>query len=410
MSPRIVAAAIYGASSANNGEPFAAYTRAGTKPIESVPQLGLHQRSAEWSEGSNILLGSRIEFQGQTVGTVYILAETSDILVHARNYAAIAAAILFLCLMFALLFTGTLRRVLAKPLIGLAETARIVTNKKDYSVRAEEMTDIDEVATLVASFNEMLGQIEARDTALQQAKDELELRVEERTAELTATNRELEAFSYSVAHDLRGPLDAIGNIGFLLEHTPGLPENHGAQKLIGELQLGTSKMAALIDDLLNLSRSTRVGLQTKPIDMSEMVTGILRTLAAAEPERKVEFVVAPRAKVDADENLMRIVLENLVRNAWKYTSKTSGARIEFGFFAEGDDCVYFVRDNGAGFDPLLADRLFQPFQRLHTSREFPGTGIGLATVQRIVARHGGRVWAEGEVGEGATFYFTLGHG
>lgn len=405
-SPRILAAAIYD----SHGEPFAAYTRAGAAPIQSVPPLGQRQRSAEWSEGGNILMGSRIEFQGQKVGTVYILAETSDIFAHSRNYALISVGILLLCLGFALLFTQTFRRVLARPLIGLAETAQIVTNRKDYSIRAADATDVDEVATLVASFNEMLGQIEARDTALQQAKDELELRVSERTAELTAANRELEAFSYSVAHDLRGPLDAIGNIGFLLEHTPGLPDNSGAQKLIGELQLGTRKMAALIDDLLNLSRSSRVDLHTVRIDMSEMATNILKTLANAEPERRVELVVAPHAKVNADENLMRIVLENLLRNAWKYTSKTSRPRIEFGFFAYGPDCVYFVRDNGAGFDPRLADRLFQPFQRLHSSRDFPGTGIGLATVQRIVARHGGRTWASGQVGQGASFYFTLGQG
>ncbi len=229
----------------------------------------------------------------------------------------------------------------------------------------------------------------------------------ERTSELTATNKELEAFSYSVAHDLRGPLDVIGNIGFLLQHSPDLPADEAIQKLLGELQLGTRKMAALIDDLLNLSRSTRAGLHSAPINLSEMASAIARKLHDSEPHRKVRFKIDPGSKVIADETLMGVVLENLLRNAWKYTSRREDATIQFGMIAGENECIYFVRDNGAGFDPRLADRLFQPFQRLHTNSEFPGTGIGLATVQRIVARHGGGVWAEGDVGRGATFYFTL---
>jgi light-regulated signal transduction histidine kinase (bacteriophytochrome) len=254
----------------------------------------------------------------------------------------------------------------------------------------------------------MLGQIEQRDRDLQAAKDELERRVAKRTEELTAANRELEAFSYSVAHDLRGPLDVIGNIAFLLQQEAGSPTaDENLRTLTAELLRGTERMAALIDDLLNLSRATRAPMPAVPVDLSKMATAIANTLQASDPERKVSFRIAPGAKVMGDENLLRVVLDNLLRNAWKYTSKRAEAKIEFGFFPDVEGCVYYVRDNGAGFDAKFADRLFQPFQRLHTQNEFPGTGIGLATVRRIVVRHGGRVWAEGKVDEGATVYFTL---
>jgi signal transduction histidine kinase len=166
----------------------------------------------------------------------------------------------------------------------------------------------------------------------------------------------------------------------------------------------------LINDLLNLSRATSTGLHTRPIDLSEMAQSVANDLQQAEPERRAEFRIASGARVIADENLLRVTLENLLGNAWKYTSKLDRTLIEFGFFGGGGDCVYFVRDNGAGFDPHFADRLFEPFQRLHTQKEFPGTGIGLATVERIIARHGGRVWADGEVDRGATIYFTLPEG
>ena len=402
-SPHVIAAAVF----TGGGKLFASYTRPGSAPVAIIPRLGLWQTSARWRQGSNVLLGSRIGFRGQTIGTVYILAETTEVWMRAEHYAAISAGILLLCLVCALLITSHFRRLLAGPLIGLARTARVVTLRKDYSIRAgEDAGEVEEVSILVTSFNAMLEQIEERDRALQQAKEEFEKRVEERTAELRAANKELEAFSYSVAHDLRGPLDVIGNIGYLLQHASD-SSDAGTQMLVEQLLQGTSRMSALINDLLNLSRATSVGLHTCPINLSEMAQSIADSLQQAESERSVEFRIARGAKAIADENLMRVALENLLGNAWKYTSKMERALIEFGFSRSGSDCVYTVRDNGAGFDPHYADRLFQPFQRLHTQNEFPGTGIGLATVQRIIARHGGRVWAEGEVDRGATVYFTL---
>ena len=166
-------------------------------------------------------------------------------------------------------------------------------------------------------------------------------------------------------------------------------------------------MAALIDDLLNLSRASTVELRHDRVNLAEMVGRIAEELKRSEPERKVEFLISALPVVEADEGLMRVALDNLIRNAWKYTSRHEAACIEFGAQTVQGETRYFVRDNGAGFDPSLTRRLFEPFQRLHSRSEFPGTGIGLATVQRILARHGGRIWAEGAVERGATFWFTL---
>jgi signal transduction histidine kinase len=173
------------------------------------------------------------------------------------------------------------------------------------------------------------------------------------------------------------------------------------------LRSSVAAMSTMIDDLLDLSRSTSTALHLRQLDLSTMVESILQSLAESSPDRRVETIVHKRCNVNADSGLMQVVLQNLLRNAWKFTSRRELAQIEFGCIKRGSVWVFFVRDNGAGFDQAFADRLFKPFQRLHAASEFPGTGIGLATVARIIRRHGGDVWAEGEVDKGATFYFTL---
>jgi signal transduction histidine kinase len=178
--------------------------------------------------------------------------------------------------------------------------------------------------------------------------------------------------------------------------------------MLERLGASVAEMSGLIDDLLNLSRATSVGLHLKQVDLSAMAISILDDLVAAHPERSVKTAVQLGCHANADKGLMQIVMQNLLRNAWKFTGRTASARIEFGCSQTGPNSVYYVRDTGAGFDPRMADRLFKPFQRLHTDSEFSGTGIGLATVQRIIERHEGKIWAEGEVGKGATFYFRLG--
>jgi PAS domain S-box-containing protein len=251
---------------------------------------------------------------------------------------------------------------------------------------------------------------------------ELEKRVRDRTAQLEAANKEMEAFAYSVSHDLRAPLRALdGFSATLLSQYPKQLDEQGRHYL-ERIQEAARRMGQLIDDLLTLSRVTRHELSRQQVDLSVLAREITAELQVRDPQRQVEFVIAERLATKADPHLLRIALQNLLDNAWKFTGKREQARIEIGSLPhpippphpsaslrEGKEgSVYFVRDNGVGFDMAYAGKLFAPFQRLHAMHEFPGTGIGLATVQRIVARHGGRVWTEAKVNQGATFYFTLG--
>jgi signal transduction histidine kinase len=403
-SPDVIAGAIY----TQSGQLFAQYPT-NIPPIR--PQaFSQSQLLSSWLNGTDILVGTRVVFQNTRVGTVYIQAHLTGLREQAVRYASIAAAILLICLAVALLLGAIFRRLLSEPIVALARTARLVSRYRDYSLRFEPGQSYDELASLTEAFNEMLAEIQRRDAALEQARGELELRVEQRTAELRDANRELESFSYTVAHDLRGPLEIISNICYLIQTQGDEAPKDSNEPMLERLSASVAEMSNLIDDLLNLSRATSAGLHRKRLDLSAMAGSILEGLAAAHPGRDVDGVVQLGCHATADPGLMQVVLQNLLRNAWKFTSHRESARIEFGCGDDGPsgaETTFYVRDNGAGFDPRLADRLFKPFQRLHTESEFTGTGIGLATVQRIVSRHGGRIWAEGEIGRGATFYFTL---
>lgn len=226
-------------------------------------------------------------------------------------------------------------------------------------------------------------------------------------AQLDAANKELEAFSYSVSHDLRSPLRSIDGFSLaLLEDSRDRLDSQGVDYL-RRIRAATQRMGLLIDDLLTLARVSRAELQTAPVDLSSMAQSIAADLRQSQPGRKVDLRVADGLSGTADPHLLRVVLENLLGNAWKFTSKHPSAQIEFGKCRQNGSSAFFVRDDGAGFDPAYAARLFGAFQRLHATAEFPGSGVGLATVQRIIRRHGGKVWAEGAVEQGATFYFTL---
>jgi light-regulated signal transduction histidine kinase (bacteriophytochrome) len=262
-------------------------------------------------------------------------------------------------------------------------------------------------AAVKASLN-LLEDLSEAQAQIRTLNAELETRVELRTAELAAANKNLEAFSYSVAHDLRSPLRALSGYGEILTEDYGDSLGETGRGYVERIQAASQRMDTLIDDLLALSRVSRADMSLGPVNLSAEVTAIAGELQAGEPGRRVRFAIQDGVWVNADRTLIRTVLQNLVENAWKYSGKRDGATIEFGATAAEDAgvCCY-VRDNGAGFDPAFADKLFQPFQRLHSVSEFPGTGVGLASVRRIIERHGGRVWAEGAVGRGATFYFTL---
>jgi light-regulated signal transduction histidine kinase (bacteriophytochrome)/HAMP domain-containing protein len=341
---------------------------------------------------------------------VFIQSDIQTLFARVERYAAIAGIMLFVSLAFALLLSHFARRSIAEPVARLAEVARTVSQEKNYAIRArrgKEEAELAELAEMTETFNEMLKQIEERDRGLQKAHDELERRVEERTAEWVAANKELESFSYSVSHDLRSPLRGIDGFGQALAEDYGHQLDARANSYIQRIRAATQRMGLLIDDLLNLSRVTRAQMQREPVDLSNMAQSIASELIRRDGERKVEWVIASGVEAFGDSRLLHVVLDNLLGNAWKYTSKHSRARIEFGRQGINGSVTYFVKDDGAGFNPEYSQRLFGAFQRLHGAQEFPGTGIGLATVQRIILRHGGRVWAEGAVEHGATFYFTL---
>ena len=236
---------------------------------------------------------------------------------------------------------------------------------------------------------------------------ELERRVSERTADLQAANSELEAFAYSVSHDLRGPLRAIGGFSNAVLDSCGEQLDASGRRYLSLGTAGVKRMADMIEGLLALSRTTRNELFLGTVDLSAIASDVLADLQHAEPNRRVDLLIVRQSEVTGDARLLRIALDNLLGNSWKYTARCERARIEFGMQAAQDETIYFVRDNGVGFDMANAAALFMPFQRLHLSGEFEGTGIGLATVQRIIHRHGGRIWAQSAPEQGATFYFTL---
>jgi light-regulated signal transduction histidine kinase (bacteriophytochrome) len=254
---------------------------------------------------------------------------------------------------------------------------------------------------------EMAERKRAQDEVTQ-LNSELEQRVQARTLQLQRANKELDAFCSSVSHDLRAPLRAIdGFSDILLRDYPDKLDDRGRGHL-QRIRSATHTMSQLIDDLLSLSRVTKTEMLFRKIDLSAAARQIVDELRRLDPQRQVEVILPDGLSAQGDPRLMRQVLENLLGNAWKYTSKKPGARIEMGACKAGNgEPAFFVRDNGAGFDMRYVDKLFRVFQRLHTASEFPGTGVGLATVQRIIQRHGGEVWAEGSMDQGATFYFTL---
>jgi light-regulated signal transduction histidine kinase (bacteriophytochrome) len=243
----------------------------------------------------------------------------------------------------------------------------------------------------------------------------LEKRVAERTEELSrrttdleVLNRELEAFSYSVAHDLRAPLITIDGFAQVLKETSAESLDEASLSHLGHIQTAVARMHRLIEDLLGLSKIVRAPMAKTTVDMTAVGREIAQRLREGSPQRVGEIVVAPDLVAEGDPGLLRIVLENLLSNGWKFTSKREHAHVEVDTIrgAEGDT-VFRVKDNGAGFDPRYATKLFGPFQRCHAQSDFPGTGIGLATVQRIVHRHGGKIWVEAQLDRGASFYFTL---
>ncbi|ABF39941.1 periplasmic sensor signal transduction histidine kinase [Candidatus Koribacter versatilis Ellin345] len=390
-----------------DGQLFAEYWRSADVRVNVLPSLSPDKQQTVLFFSEKVTVIRNIDFGGRRIGAIYIRSNLSSLNERRNRFLKILFFVLLACMGAALIVSWLFRRTVAGPIAELADTAMKVSREKNYSLRAQPSLAHDELSTLITAFNEMLSQIQVRDAALLSARSELELRVQDRTKQLVAANRDLEAFSYSVSHDLRGPLEVVNGMSYIIHLQYGNELSPGLKDCLDRIDDASKRMNELIEDLLNLARVTKSEMHRERVDVSAMAREIFAELKQRHPQRVVEIVVASDAIVVGDAHLLRVAMDNLIGNAWKYSSNKSPSKIEFGVRRANGTPVYFIKDNGAGFDPRGMQRLFQPFQRLHPLSEFPGTGVGLATVQRIIQKHGGRIWAEGAVNEGATFSFTL---
>jgi len=312
-------------------------------------------------------------------------------------------------LLLMLIATLYILRWHTRPIQRLTDHVTQLSLEKGYTPLPRELTaSDDEVGLLSRAFDAMTKRLLKAFDEQRNEEERLRERVDERTAELQRSNREMESFSYSVSHDLRAPLRAVdGFSAALMEDCADKLDDDDLQ-MLRRIRAAAQRMGRLIDDMLELSRVSRSVLKADHTDLGRIAREVCEELQQAEPARRVDWRVGEDLFARGDRRLLRIVLTNLIGNAWKYTGKLDRAEIEVGRTMQGGEPVFFVRDNGCGFDMAYVDNLFKPFSRLHGQGEFEGTGIGLATVQRIIERHHGRVWAEAVPGEGATFYFNLG--
>ena len=416
--PAVSAAAIYSAK----GKLFASYTR---RDLDlALPRLP--EPDASRVDGASLITFRRIVENNEILGTVYMRADY-QVIGRLLDYLGIFGAVTVFSLLVGLGIFAWLQRTLTAPLLNIAGVTRQVVENRDFSVRARKTTQ-DEIGQLADAFNDMLAEIGRRAEALEQSNrfleremaerqhadaelrrlnEELERRVTERTSQLEAANKELEGFSYSVSHDLRAPLRAV--VGFskmLIEDHAGQIDEE-AQRKLGVIQSEARRMGMLIDDLLAFSRLGRKEMNSADIDMTGLARSTYDGLQAQHEGARPDFRLDSLPRARGDRVLIGQVWANLLSNALKFSTKRDKPLIEVNAVTDEKEHIYFVRDNGAGFDPRYQSKLFGVFQRLHNASEFPGTGVGLALVQRIVTRHGGRVWADGRPGEGATFYFSL---
>ncbi len=361
----------------SSGELIANYTRQGEAPALFSLATRLAPGEVRCDSGSRT--------------TVCVETTPAALALRLRSALMLTAVTLSSAVILGLLGGAWLGRLVRKRLAGIAEIVGRAARDRDYSLRVGQAGG--ELGRTAASVNELLAHVQEREIMLRR-----------RTIELEAANRELESFSYSVSHDLRAPLGGIDGFAQALQMDYAEKLDDPGRECLQWIREGCHQMRELIDGLLQMSRVSRGEVQRETVDLSSIARNVADSLKQANPERAVRFEIRDGVRAIGDERLLRAVLENLMNNAWKFTRHRAEARIEFGTTGG----AYYVRDNGAGFDPSHAAKMFRPFQRLHSAREFEGTGIGLATVSKIVERHGGRAWAEGEVEKGATIFFTTG--
>lgn len=414
----ILLAALY----SRHGTMLAHYPEsADIKSFPVSPTIG--QYTVEHGAANIVVL---VRQDDRPVGALYMKWDWSPAYRRLRWDAGVVGLVLVGSLGVALIISNVLQRRISGPILELAGTAEIISASRDYTVRAKKRGD-DELGSLTDSFNQMLARIGEQNEALRRNGEqlrealeaaqsaagkvrilnaELEDRISRRTTELAAANQDLEAFNYTVSHDLRAPLRNIDSFARLLEEQIAVdPEK--ARQCATRVQQVAQNMGRLVDDLLNLSRLGHAGLQRQTVRLNAIVNEVVADLPAEAKERRIEWRIAELPAVSADPGLIKQVFANLISNAVKYTRTRVPAVIEIGAETAGGAAAVFVRDNGAGFDMKKADKLFHVFQRLHDAEQFEGNGVGLAAAQRIILLHGGKIWFEAELDKGATFHFTL---
>ena len=391
------------------GRRFASYPAdASPSTLPTAPS-----RMGSWFARSGVVVHAPVVEDGHVLGSLYLESDTRALTGRLRIFTLVVALAVLGSIGVAFALSTWFQRGIAQPIQALARTAKLVSETREYSVRANVATD-DELGVLTRSFNEMLGEIQERDAALRasemrlrQLNGDLERRVLARTSELETSNRELEAFSYSVSHDLRAPVRHIDGFADLLRrHSLSSLDDKG-KRYLETISDSAKRMGALIDDLLSFSRMGRAEMEQGLVSLDKLVADVQMEIRSEAADRDIVWSVSPLPDVRGDSAMLRLALVNLLSNAVKYTRGRTPARIEVGATESGHEVTLFVRDNGAGFDMAYHGKLFGVFQRLHAADEFEGTGIGLANVRRIVQRHGGRVWAEGALDQGATFFVAL---
>jgi len=388
------------------GKIFGRYTRKGVD-IGEFPVPDNNQTVASEFSEKKLIVTYKIFQKKEFIGTVILKAELTDLKKSISKYILVAIFILIAGLLAAFFISIFLQRAISKRLLLLVSKAKEVSETGNYSIRAP-LEGKDEIATLSGEFNHMLTQIEKMEKSLSDANAGLEKRVQERTMELDAANKELESFTYSVSHDLRAPLRAIDGYIRILEEEYVNKLDKEAIPIMESVSNNAKKMGKLIDALLALSRLGKKELQKTEVDITQLAQLAVEEVKKSFDLVKTEIIIHPLPKAMADHDIILQALINLISNAVKYSSKKEKPVVEIGSKEENNEIVYYVKDNGAGFDMKYYDKLFGTFQRLHDASEFEGTGVGLALVKRIITKHNGRIWAEAEVEKGATFYFTFG--
>lgn len=396
---------------------FASYSaeRFDTPPPNTAPSsVGFSQT------GNKLTIVRKISLDGTHVGILVLVTDLSIIDTMMRTYFLVIIFALGCSCLAAIIIASSLQRAVISRIQTLAENISVVAEGNAYDTRIDSGS-MDELGILIHSFNRMAERIQNREAQINEQRDELALfnkelekRVQDRTVqleasnkELEASNRELEAFSYSVAHDLRAPLRHIdGFVDLLKKHIESVIDEK-ARRYLQAIGKSARDMGTLIDHLLIFSRMGKVALTMKKVNLTEIVEDIKKAIMQPDLQRSIRWRIETLPEIEADQATIRLVFENLMSNAVKYSRNISPATIEITCQEDEDLYTFCVSDNGAGFDQQYAAKLFGVFQRLHSSSEFEGTGIGLANVRRIVGRHGGTVWAKGEVNKGAQFFFTL---